>query len=128
MWIRACLAREPFSFFVASLPLSLLLLLSACSYSTFYVPNERLVYPPTAPETVAVSSQKTLLQPHKILGRVAAISWGGGEGAREALQEEAARLGANLVIDLRLERSTGRTAASGIAVLLQTGPGEAEGK
>ena len=94
------------------------LLLSSCSYSTFYVPNERLVYPATSPAAVAVSSQKTLKQPHKILGRVAAINWGGGENARSALQEEAARIGANLVIDLRIERAFGKTAASGIAVLV----------
>jgi len=93
-------------------------LLSSCSYSTFYVPTERLVYPPTSPAAVAVSSQKMIKQPHKILGRVAAISWGGGESARSAIQEEAARIGANLIIDLRLERSFGKTAASGIAVLL----------
>jgi hypothetical protein len=106
------------------MPFLLLLALPACSYSTFYVPNERLVYPPTAPGSVAVSTQKSLHQPHKILGRVAAISWGGGEGARTGIQQEAARLGANLIIDLRLERAFGRTAASGIAVLLlPQGPG-----
>jgi len=71
------------------------LLLSSCSYSTFYVPVERLVYPPTSPAAVAVSSQKSVKQTHKILGRVAAISWGGGESARARIQEEAARLGAN---------------------------------
>lgn len=92
--------------------------LSACSYSTHYVPVERLVYSPTTPGTVAISTQKIVSQPHKIIGRVAAITWGGGDGARSALQEEAARIGANLVIDLRLEKSFGRTSASGIAVLL----------
>ena len=51
-------------------------------------------------------------------GRVAAITWGGGDSARSAIQEEAARLGANLIIDLRLERAFGRTSASGIAVIL----------
>jgi hypothetical protein len=91
---------------------------SGCSYSTFYVPNERLVYPPTSPAAVAVSSQKSLKQPHKILGRVAAITWGGGDSARAAIQLEAARIGANLIIDLRLERGFGRTSASGIAVLV----------
>lgn len=95
-----------------------LLLLSSCSYSTFYVPVERLVYQPTTPASVAVSSQKSVKQPHKVLGRVAAIGWGGGDSARALLQEEAARLGANLVIDLRIERAFGRTSASGLAVLL----------
>ena len=97
------------------------LALSGCSYSTFYVPTERLVYTPTSPASVAVSSQKTVRQAHKILGRVAAITWGGGESARAAIQEEAARLGANLIIDLRIERAFGRTSASGLAVLLQPG-------
>ena len=92
--------------------------LVGCSYSTFYVPVERLVYNPTAPQGIAVSSQKTVKVPHKLLGRVAAISWGGGDAARAAIQEEAARLGANLIIDLHLERGFGRTSASGIAVLL----------
>ena len=103
--------------------LAALLFLNGCSYSTFYVPTERLVYPPTSPAAVAVSSQKTVRQSHKVLGRVAAISWGGGEAARAAIQEEAARLGANLIIDLRLERAFGRTSASGLAVILQPAGG-----
>jgi hypothetical protein len=91
---------------------------SGCSYSTFYVPLERHVYTPTSPASIAVSSQHTVSAPHKILGRVAAITWGGGENARAAIQEEAARLGANLIIELRLERAFGRTSASGLAVLV----------
>ncbi|MGE3263493.1 MAG: hypothetical protein AB7K68_17070 [Bacteriovoracia bacterium] len=93
-------------------------LLCACSYSTFYVPVERLVYTPSNPASIAVSSQKTVKTPHKILGRVAAITWGGGDSARAQIQEEAARLGANLIIDLRLEKGFARTSASGIAVLV----------
>ena len=100
------------------LPCVAILSFEACSYSTFYVPTERLVFPPTSPTTVAVTSQHALHQPHKVLGRVAAITWGGGESARAAIQAEAARLGANLIIELKLESAFGRTAASGIAVLL----------
>lgn len=105
MWNRCLLA-------------ALAIALSSCSYSTFYVPAERLVYPPTSPASVAVSTQKWLSQPHKILGRVAAIRWGSGESAREAIQEEAARLGANLILDLRIERGFGKSSASGLAVLV----------
>lgn len=94
------------------------ILLCSCSYSSFYVPTERLVYPPTSPASVAVSTQKWLSQPHKILGRVAAIRWGSGESARAAIQEEAARLGANLILDLRIERGFGKSSASGLAVLV----------
>jgi hypothetical protein len=97
---------------------ALALLLSGCSYSTFYVPMDRVVYPPTSPADIPVSSQKTLKQPHKLLGRVAAATWGGGESARAAIQNEAARIGANLIIDLRIERSMVGTSASGLAVFL----------
>ena len=89
-----------------------------CSYSTFYVPNERVVYSPSLPATVAISAQKSVNYPHKILGRVAAISFGGADSARTRLQSEAARLGANLVIDLKLEKGFGRTSASGLAVVV----------
>jgi hypothetical protein len=105
MWIRFFLLAFAFGF-------------SGCSYSTFYVPTERLVYTPSSPAAVAISTQKTLSKPHKILGRVAAIAWGGGEGVRSQLQEEAAKLGANLVMDLRMEKAFGRTAASGLAVIV----------
>ncbi len=98
-----------------------LLILAGCSHSTSYSPVERLVYSPTNASTIAVSSQQTLRQPHKILGRVAAISWGSGDAAREAIQEQAASLGATMVIDLRLERAMGRTSASGIAVRVLPG-------
>lgn len=108
MWNKALIG----AIFVTSLSLV------GCSYSTFYVPAERLVYPPSSPAAVAISTQKTITQSHKILGRVAAISWGGGESVRGRLQEEAARLGANLVIDLRMEKAFGRTSASGLAVLV----------
>jgi hypothetical protein len=102
----------------AGLVLPLLLCLSGCSYSTFYVPVDRVVYPPTTSTDIPVSSQKTIKQPHKLLGRVAATTWGGGEAARAAIQQEAARIGANLIIDLRIERSWGGTSASGLAVYL----------
>jgi hypothetical protein len=105
------------------LSLLLALGLTGCSYSTFYVPVERLVYQPTNPAAIAITTQKTVTQPHKILGRVAVISWGGGDGVRADLQEEAARLGANLIIDLRIEKAFGRTSASGLAVVLVSGRG-----
>ena len=96
----------------------LALFLTGCSYSTFYVPVERLVYPPSDPRAIAVSTQKTIKQPHKILRRIAVMSFGDGDSARTMLQDEAAKIGANLVIDLRLEKGMGRTSASGLAVLL----------
>ena len=94
------------------------LCLVSCSYSTYYVPPGQGVYPPRDPDQVAISTQKTLQGNYKSIARVAALSWGSGESAREALQKEAARVGANLVIDFRIERASGRTAASGLAVFV----------
>jgi hypothetical protein len=96
--------------------LLLALILGACSHSTFYAPKN--VYPPTDPNSVVISSQKSLTLPYKTVGRVATLVWGGGDSARESLQKEAAKLGANAVIDFRLEKGSMRTSASGIAVLL----------
>lgn len=97
------------------------LFFNGCTYSTFYVPVERLVYNPGTPEAISVSSQKNISQPHKILGRVAAITWGGGESARSELQYQAALIGANMIIDLRIERGVGKTSASGLAILVSPG-------
>lgn len=94
------------------------LLFSACTYSTFYVSNDRLVYPPRNPSSVVISTQKIVRQNHKVLGRVAAISWDDGEGARWALQKEAAKIGANMVLDLRIERGFWKTSVSGLAVVV----------
>jgi hypothetical protein len=98
-----------------------ILFLSGCSYATFYVPSERLVYQPTNPGSVGVSTQETVTQNYKVLGTVAAITWGSGDDAREKLQEQAALIGANLVIKLRIEHGFWRTSASGLAVLVYQG-------
>ena len=98
------------------LPLLLPLLLSACSYATFFIPKQTKSYAPTAPQNIALSTQPELKIPFERLGRVAVIVWGNGDYARERLQDEASKLGANAVIDLRLDRSFWRTAASGMAV------------
>ncbi len=103
------------------LALAFVLFLTGCSYATYYVPNERLVYSPLLPATVAISAQQSVKQNYKVLGSVAAISWGNGDEARELLQEQAAKLGANLVINFRLEHGFWRTSASGLAVLLYQG-------
>jgi len=74
---------------------------------------------PSEASSIAISTQKNLKTNYLTLARVAAITWGGGETARVALQKEAAKLGANLIIDFRIERSTaGQTSASGLAVFM----------
>lgn len=96
--------------------LGMLLTLGACSYGTYFVPKQQRVYAPTNPENIAISAQHDLSVPFERLGRVAVTVWGSGEGARDRLQEEASRMGANAILEMRLDRSFGRTAASGVAV------------
>lgn len=91
---------------------------SGCSHSTFYVNPNRVVYPPVSPADVAVSPQKRISTPHKQIGRVAVLDSGDGEQAIERLRATAAQIGGNLVIDLRVEKTLGGVAASGLAVLL----------
>jgi hypothetical protein len=96
----------------------LVVLLSGCSYSTFYVPSDQGVYPPTNADMVAISSQLEIKSAHRKLGSLAVIVWGDGESARKELQSVAAKIGANAVIQYRIERSFMRTSASGLAVAL----------
>jgi hypothetical protein len=92
--------------------------LSGCSYHTHYVSPTREVYPPLSASGVAISTQKKIATPHKVLGRVAVVTSGGGDAALEHLREEAARIGGNLIIDLRVEKASTGVAVSGLAVLL----------
>lgn len=93
-------------------------LLAACAYSTYYVNPSREVYPPLTTNDVAISAQKRISTPHKEIGRVAVIEWGDGDAALEKLREMAAKIGGNLIIDLKVEKTFGGVAASGLAVLL----------
>lgn len=96
--------------------LSCLLLCQSCSYGTYFIPKQTKVYGPTTPENIAISPQRELKQPYEMLGRVAVIIWGDGDSAREALQDEASKLGANAIIRYEMQRSYGRTSANGLAV------------
>ena len=104
--------KNKFLFFI------FLTMMSGCSYSTFYVPERSPVYPPSAANEVVLTPQQQLESNYKVIGLVAISVSGDGEDAKEKLQEEAAKIGANAVMDLRLERFLGRTAASGTAVLV----------
>lgn len=95
-----------------------ILALSGCSYSTHYLAPGKGVYPPRDSSGVAISSQQILHSAHQEIGPVSVIVWGDGEDARKSLQKEAARVGGNAVIRLRLEKSFFYTSASGLAVLL----------
>ncbi len=93
---------------------------SACSYGTFFIPKQQKFYGPTEPSAIAISPQRDLKLAYEKLGRVAVVVSGNGDGARVHLQNEAAKLGANAVIDLKVKRTFWRTSASGLAVRIFT--------
>ncbi len=99
---------------------SVVLSLSACSYGTFFIPKQQKSYGPTEPSAIAISTQNDLELAYESLGRVAVVVWGSGDQARSRLQDEAAKLGANAVIQLDLHRAFGRTSAAGLAVRVFT--------
>ncbi len=96
------------------------LFLAGCAYHTHYVSPDRAVYPPLEPSAVSISPQKRIATPHKDVGRVAVTGWSNGEEALDRLRAEAARIGGNLVIDLKVEKTSMGVSASGLAVLLYT--------
>ncbi len=99
------------------LPLLLsFLFLGACSYSTFFIPKQTKVYEPTEPESVIVSPQADLAIQYKRLASVSTMVWGDGDDAKASLQEEAALLGANAIIQFQVRNGFLRTTARGIAV------------
>lgn len=96
----------------------LAILFSACTHGTFYVPNEKSVYEPTVPESIAITPQKKIDRKHVVIGKVAVITWGSGEDARRELQKQAAKVGANAILGIELQKGFLRTAANGTAVLI----------
>src|SRR3989344_2241486 len=115
-WLRIA-SRWIFRLALGAFLVSLLVgAFTGCSYGTFFIPKQQKAYAPTNPENIALSPQTDLTIPYERIGRVAVIVWGSGDGARSELQEEASKLGANAVINFKVERAFGRTAASGLAV------------
>lgn len=96
-----------------------LLSLQACSMSGHYLQHGARLLQPVAPESVHLYAGDGPASNPYVLGGVAVDVNGDGADAAEAFREEAASLGANAVIRVRVTKINGfasRTGLSGVAV------------
>ena len=92
----------------------------SCSYGNYFIPKQNKTYGETTPAAIAISPVDKLNLNYEDLARVAVTVLGNADEAREALQEEASRIGANAIIQFRVQRTYFRTSASGLAIRIFT--------
>lgn len=96
----------------------LVLFLSACSYSTYYIQTGSKPFPKTEPKDVKLYADKPTNK-FTVLGGVAADATGGAESSKQLLKEKAASIGADAVIYVNLTNwNTGnsRIGITGVAI------------
>lgn len=93
----------------------------ACATRAQIVDPGTVLFPPVAPEQVKIYAGEPPRPPHAVVGAIAVDDIGGGDEVALILRQDAARIGADAVIHLRLTKMMGwgpRTGLSGIAVRL----------
>ena len=96
-----------------------IVLFAGCAISTHYIHEGGKKYSPISPEEVKIYSSNKIDARYEIIGSIAADNVGDGDAALETLKKEAASIGANAVIDVKLTKlasSASRTGLSGVAV------------
>lgn len=99
--------------------LFILISLSSCTISTHFIEDGAKSYAPTQASNIKVYSSLNINKNYVVIGSIAADAVGNSEDALEALKEEAALIGADAVVDVKLTKiSSGvdRTGLSGVAV------------
>ena len=92
---------------------------SACSITSHYVQSNAKTYPPTSANVIKVYSNSDVLENYMVIGSLVAFVQGDGEKAILELKKEAAGMGADAIIALKLDKLNSfsqATEASGIAV------------
>ena len=95
------------------------LFICSCAVRTHYIQDGAEAYEPTSPEDVKVYSGDIFDYKYIVIGSVAVDKPGDGDAALEILKEEAASIGADAVINVRLSKISStvtRTGLSGTAV------------
>lgn len=84
-------------------------LLTSCSVARLQTSNSVTSYSPTFPENVEIYSTEKTNKPYTIIGEVVASveALGDGSASVKYLKKEAAKLGADGIINLRLEIGAG---------------------
>jgi len=99
-----------------------LTVLVSCTIKTHYIQDDAQSFEKTDPQMIKVYSSNDVGQPYDVIGSVAVDSPGGGEDALKALKEEAALLGANAIINVKLGKISSlasSTGLSGVAVRIR---------
>ncbi|NTV47165.1 MAG: hypothetical protein HGB11_11730 [Chlorobiales bacterium] len=102
-----------------ALVLSILIFATACTIQTHFLQSDAKTFEAVKPEDVKVYTANKLSVEYVVIGSIAADSPGDADSVLKALKEEAAKLGANAVIDVKLtkiESFASRTGLSGVAV------------
>ncbi len=96
-----------------------LVLITGCAISTHYIHEGGQKYPAISPDQVKIYTSNKIDARYEVIGSIAADNVGDGEAAMEALKKEAASIGANAVIDVKLTKiasTVSRTGLSGVAI------------
>ena len=94
-------------------------LLTSCVIKTHYIQDDAQAYDKTDPGSIKIYTGDNTGQQYNVIGSVAVDAPGNGEKAIMELKNEAAKLGADAVINVKLTKLASfgdRTGASGVAV------------
>lgn len=104
------------------------ILSASCSVTRIHSSEAQLYHPPVRSKNIEVYSTGQVTRPYTVIGEVAASvdAWGNGSSSVKHLKKEAAELGADGIVNLRLEIGSGILAnavsASGTAVRFEEQP------
>lgn len=93
---------------------SILLLFASCSIKTHYLQTGSKTYPATKVENILIYS-KTPEKAYDVIGSVAIMAASGEEHAVKVLKKKAAELGADAIIDIKLDKFNSFSQATGIS-------------
>jgi hypothetical protein len=101
---------------IVTLGLALQVVTAGCSYGAAIVTDDGRLFPPTPPQSVELYPGGNPGFPFILIGPVAAFTFGEAPDAMRELAVQAAALGADAVIEVRLSKLSKNTGASGVAV------------
>ena len=94
-------------------------LCSACAITTHYVQSDSKEYPSTNSEDIKVYANSKVMNNYIVIGSLATLVPGNGDQAVKELKKEAAKIGADAIIALELDKINSianSTQALGVAV------------
>ena len=94
-------------------------LCSACAITTHYVQSDSKGYPSTNSEDIKVYANSKVMNNYIVIGSLATLVPGNGDQAVKELKKEAAKIGADAIIALELDKINSianSTQALGVAV------------